>query len=67
MAWCIMQNKDIFPKDSWESLRQHEIKPVKLKQNQLWIFTVRTDADAQYSGHLMQRTDYLEKTDAGKD
>ena len=43
-----------------------EIKPVNPKWNQSWIFTGRTDAEAevklQYFGHLMQRTDSFEKT-----
>ena len=41
-----------------------EIQPVHPKGNQSWIFIGRTDAEAetQYSGHLMQRTDSLEKT-----
>ena len=46
-----------------------EIKPVNPKENQLSIFTGRTDAEAevlklklQYFGHLMRRTDLLEKT-----
>ena len=40
------------------------VKPVNLKGNQSWIFIGRTDAEAeaQYFGHLMQRTDLLEKT-----
>ena len=37
-----------------------EIKPVHPKGNQFWIFTVRNKL--QYFGHLMQRTDSLEKT-----
>ena len=41
-----------------------EIRPVNLKGNQSWIFTGRTDAEAklQYFGHLMWKTDSLEKT-----
>ena len=41
-----------------------EMKPVHPKGNQSWIFTGRTDAEAeaQYFGHLMRRTDSLEKT-----
>ena len=41
-----------------------EIKPVHPKGNQFWIFIGRTDAEAelQYFGHLMRRTDSLEKT-----
>ena len=39
------------------------IKPVNPKGNQPWIFTGRTDAEAelQYFGHLMLRADSLEK------
>ena len=39
-----------------------EIQPVNLKGGQFWIFIGRTDAEAQYFGHLMGRTDSLEKT-----
>ena len=40
------------------------IKPVHPKGNQSWIFIGRTDAEAevQYFGHLIRRTDSLEKT-----
>ena len=42
-----------------------EIQPVHPKGDQSWVFTGRTDAEAetpQYFGHLMQRVDSLEKT-----
>ena len=41
-----------------------KIKPVHPKENQPWIFTGRIDAELklQYSGHLMQRANSLEKT-----
>jgi len=41
-----------------------KIKPVQPKRNQPWIFIGRSDAELklQYFGHLMQRTDSLEKT-----
>ena len=41
-----------------------EIKPVHPKGNQSWIFTGRTDAeaDAPILGHLMWRADSFEKT-----
>ena len=41
-----------------------EIQPVHLKGNQSWIFIGRTDTELklQYFGHLMRRTDSLEKT-----
>ena len=47
-----------------------EIKPVNPKGDQSWVFIGRTEAvklKLQYFGHLMGRTDSLEKTDAGKD
>jgi len=49
--------------DSWESLGLQEIQPVHPKGNQSWIFIERTDAEAEVPnfGHLMQRTDSLEK------
>ena len=41
-----------------------EIKPINPKGNQSWIFIGRTDVEteAPVLGHLMQRTDSLEKT-----
>ena len=41
-----------------------EIQQVNRKGNQSWIFIGRTDAEAelQYFGHLMRRTDSFEKT-----
>ena len=41
-----------------------EIQPVNPKRNQSWIFIRRTDAEAEalILGHLMRRTDSLEKT-----
>ena len=41
-----------------------EIKRVNPKGNQSWVIIGSTDAEAetQYSGHLVQRTDSLEKT-----
>ena len=39
-----------------------EIKPVTSKGNQSWIFIVRGDAEAEYVGQLMWRTDSLEMT-----
>ena len=38
-----------------------EIKPVNSKENQPWIFIGRTAAEALIFGHLMRRTDSLEK------
>ena len=46
-------------------LDSKEIKPANLKENQPWILIGRTDAEKlklQYFGHLMRRTDSLEKT-----
>ena len=41
-----------------------EIQPLYLKGNQSWIFIGRTDAEAesQYFGYLIQRTDSFEKS-----
>ena len=42
-----------------------EIQPVHPKGNQSWIFIGRTDAEGEtpiYFGHLIRRTDSLEKT-----
>ena len=41
-----------------------EIQPVHSRGDQSWVFVGRTDvkAEAQNSGHLMQRTDSFEKT-----
>ena len=57
--WTVVLEKTLeSPLDS------KEIKPVNPKGNQSWILTGRTDIEAelQYFGHLMQRTDSLEKT-----
>ena len=41
-----------------------EIQPVHPKGDQSWVFIGRTDAEAelQYLGHLMGRSDSFEKT-----
>jgi len=39
-----------------------ELQQVNPKGNQSWIFIGRTDAEAETPGHLMRRTDSLEKT-----
>ena len=39
-----------------------EIQPVNPKGDQSWIFTLRTDAEAQYLVHLIWRADSLGKT-----
>ena len=46
--------------NSWESLGLKEIKPVHPKGSQSWTFIGRSDAEA--FGHLMWRTDSVEKT-----
>ena len=50
--------------DSWESLGLQGVQPVNPQGNQSWIFIGRTDMKLklQYFGHLMWRTDSLEKT-----
>ena len=50
--------------DSWESLGLQGNPTIHAKGNQSWIFIGRTDAEAETPifGHLMQRTDSLEKT-----
>jgi len=39
-----------------------EIQPIHPKGNQSWIFIGRNDPEAETPGHLMWRTDSLEKT-----
>ena len=39
-----------------------KIQPVHPKGDQSRVFIGRTDVEAEYFGHLMQRTDSLEKT-----
>ena len=50
--------------DSKSPLDCKEIKPVHPKGDRSWVFTGRTDVEAelQYFGHLMQRADSSEKT-----
>ena len=50
--------------DSWDPLDCKEIKPVNPKGNQSWVFIGRMmlKLKLQYFGHLMRRTDSLEKT-----
>ena len=50
--------------DSESPLDCKEIQPVYPKGNQFWIFIGRTDAEAETPifGHLMRKTDSLEKT-----
>ena len=59
--WCIWA---VVLEKTLESLLDcKEIEPVHPKGNQSWIFIGRTDAEAklQYFGHLMWRTDSLER------
>ena len=60
--WCFWSV--VLEKTLESPLDFKEIKPVHPKGNQPWIFTGKTDveAEAPYPGHLMQRTDSLEKT-----
>ena len=46
-----------------------EIQPVHPKGDQSWVFIGRTDVEAETPifGHLMQRADSFENSDAGKD
>ena len=57
--WCFWTV--VLEKTLESPLDSKEIQPVHPKGNQSWIFTGRTDAEA-YFGHLMRRTDSLEKT-----
>ena len=54
----------VFEKTLESHLDCKEMQPVHPKGNHSWIFIGRTDAEAetQYFGHLMQRTDCLGKT-----
>ena len=62
------QRIDAFELWCWRRLESpldsKEIQLVHPKGNQSWIFVGRTDVEVkfQYFGHLMQRTDSLEKT-----
>ena len=61
--WCFWTV--VLEKTLESPLDSMEVKSVHPKGNQSWIFTGRTDAEAEapiYFGHLMWRTDSLEKT-----
>ena len=60
--WCFWTL--VLEKTFESPLDSKEIQQVHPKENQSWIFTGRTDAEAEAPvlGHLMQRTDSLEKT-----
>ena len=67
-SWTIKkseyQKMDAFELWCWESLDCKEIKPVNPKGNQSWISLegLMLKLKLQYFGHLMWRTDSLEKT-----
>ena len=60
--WCFQIM--VLKKTLESPLDSKGIKPINPKRNQPWIFTGRTDAEAeaQYFGYLMRRTNSLEKT-----
>ena len=60
--WCF--STVVLEKTPEGSLNWKEIKPVNPKGNQSWMFIGSTDAEAETPilGHLMGRTDSLEKT-----
>ena len=57
--WTVMLEKPLESPLDWK-----ESQPVQPKGNQSWIFIGRTDVKLklQYFGHLIQRTDSLERT-----
>ena len=60
--WCFWTV--VLEKTPESPLDCKEIQPVHPKENQSWIFTGRTDIEAEtpYFGHLIQRTESFEKT-----
>ena len=60
--WCFWT--EVLDKTLESPLDSKEIQPVHPKEDQSWVFIGRTDAEAETPifGHLMQRTDSLEKT-----
>ena len=63
--WCF--RTVVLEKTLQSPLDSKEMKPVNPKGNQSWIFTGRTDAEAEAPilwplGHLMRRTNSSEKT-----
>ena len=60
----VLLNSAVLKKTFESPLDCKDIQPVYPKRNQTWIFIVRTDIEAKlrYCGHLMGRTDSLEKT-----
>ena len=69
-SWIIKkaehQRTDVLEFWSWRRLESpldsKAIKPINPKGNQPWIFIGRTDVEVEYFGHLMQRSNSLEKT-----
>jgi len=58
--WCSLT---VVLEETLESpLDCKEIQPVSPKGNQFWIFIGGTDAKAEYFGHLMCKTDSLQKS-----
>ena len=57
--WCFWTA--VLEKTLESPLNLKEIKPVNPKGNQSWIFIGRTDAEVPILGHLMPRTDSLER------
>ena len=61
--WCL---QTVVLETTFETpLESREIKPVHLKGNQSWIFIgifIQLKLKLQYFGHLLRRTDSLEKT-----
>ena len=60
--WCFQTV--VLEKTLESSLDSKKIKPVNPKENQPWIFTGRTnaEAEAQYCSHMIQRANSLAKT-----
>ena len=60
--WCFWTT--VLEKTLESSLNSKDIRSVNPKGSQSWIFIGRTDTELklQYFGHLMRRTDSLEKT-----
>ena len=58
--WCFWTA--VLEKTLESPLDYKESQPVHPKGNQSWVFIGKTDVKRQYFGHLMWRTDSLEKT-----
>ena len=61
-SWAIDAFKLVLEKTLENPLDTKEFQPVPPKENQSWIFTGRTDAEAPTLWPLMWRGDLLEKT-----